>query len=278
MQKNYGITNNNQSKERSFPLEYLFPFRTRNNLLYPVGEFSRDVNELETSVLKENDYKDKIIDQIVDNAQAHLKLVYVKPHQPVGANVHLMKRIFDVFFAVAVMILGFPVFALIYLITKFSSAGPAFYSQERLGQYERSFHIYKFRSMYIDAEKFGPQLSREDDPRITGWGRVIRRTRLDELPQFWNVLKGDMSIVGPRPERRHFVNQIIERDPNYKKLHTLKPGVTSMGQVHYGYAENVDEMCARMVYDLKYMRQVNLRTDIFVIAKTVKIMVQCKGK
>ena len=132
--------------------------------------------------------------------------------------------------------------------------------------------------MFIDAEKFGPQLSSDNDPRITKWGRVMRKTRLDELPQFWNVLKGEMSVVGPRPERQHFIEKIVEKTPNYKKLLRLKPGLTSIGQVHYGYAENIDQMRTRMRYDLLYLQNVSLNSDLDIIYRTVKVMIQRKGK
>jgi putative colanic acid biosynthesis UDP-glucose lipid carrier transferase len=176
------------------------------------------------------------------------------------------------------MIFGAPVFVILFVVTKCSSKGPAFFKQERIGLNERPFKMFKFRSMYIDAEKYGPQLSSENDPRITKWGRMIRKTRLDELPQFWNVLKGDMSVVGPRPERQHFIEQIVEKTPNYKKLLRVKPGLTSIGQVHYGYAENVDQMRDRMRYDLIYLQNINLNSDLNIILKTVKVMVQGKGK
>jgi lipopolysaccharide/colanic/teichoic acid biosynthesis glycosyltransferase len=132
--------------------------------------------------------------------------------------------------------------------------------------------------MYVDAEKHGPQLSSENDPRITPWGKIIRSTRLDEFPQFWNVLKGDMSLVGPRPERRYFAKKIMERDPSYRKLSQLKPGLTSLGQVAFGYAESVDEMCARLKYDLLYLKNMSFNTDMRIIFQTVKVMVQKKGK
>jgi lipopolysaccharide/colanic/teichoic acid biosynthesis glycosyltransferase len=204
--------------------------------------------------------------------------VPVTEHKSIKPETEVWKRLFDIVFSIVLMLLGFPVFAVIYVITKVSSPGPVFYRQERVGKDERPFHIYKFRSMYVDAEKLGPQLSNAHDPRITKWGRVIRRTRLDELPQFWNVLKGDMSVVGPRPERRYFIDRIVETNPEYKRLHRLRPGVTSLGQVHYGYAESVGEMCERMEYDLQYLQKLNIRADIQVILRTVKVMVQCKGK
>ena len=193
-------------------------------------------------------------------------------------STRIIKRIFDICFSLFVIVLGLPVFMLLMIITKLSSKGPVFYKQQRIGINERPFNIYKFRSMRIDAEKFGPQLSKDNDPRITQWGEIMRKTRLDELPQFWNVLRGDMSIVGPRPERQHFIKQIVAKAPGYKMLLSIKPGITSIGQVNYGYAENVDQMCQRMLFDLRYLNEVNFMTDINIILQTVKVMVQGKGK
>jgi putative colanic acid biosynthesis UDP-glucose lipid carrier transferase len=205
-------------------------------------------------------------------------VLHITSHPEISLKIRLLKRSFDIFFASFVMIFGAPVFLLLYIITKVSSKGPAFYRQERIGRHEKPFYLYKFRSMFVDAEKHGPQLSKDNDPRITKWGAVIRRTRLDELPQFWNVLKGEMSVVGPRPERQHFIEKIVEKTPNYKKLLRLKPGITSIGQVHYGYAENIDQMCTRMRYDLIYLQNVSLNSDLDIIYKTVKVMIQGKGK
>jgi len=132
--------------------------------------------------------------------------------------------------------------------------------------------------MYADAEKLGPQLSKNDDPRVTKWGMFMRKTKLDELPQFWNVMKGDMSIVGYRPERKHYIEEITKKSPEYKRLLRHKPGITSLGQVHYGYAENVDQMRERLKYDLLYLRNINLNSDMNIILKTVRVMVQAKGR
>jgi lipopolysaccharide/colanic/teichoic acid biosynthesis glycosyltransferase len=176
------------------------------------------------------------------------------------------------------MTFGMPVFVILYVVTRLSSKGPAFYKQERVGKDEKPFVMYKFRSMYTDAEKCGPQLSSDDDPRVTKWGRIMRSSRLDELPQFWNVLIGEMSVVGPRPERQHFIEQIIEKSPGYKKLFAVKPGLTSIGQVHYGYAENVEQMRERLRYDLLYLNNVNFSHELEIIAKTVRVMLQRKGK
>ncbi|SEM44122.1 Sugar transferase involved in LPS biosynthesis (colanic, teichoic acid) [bacterium A37T11] len=190
----------------------------------------------------------------------------------------MLKRGFDIVFSLLVMIAGLPVFLLLMLITKVTSKGSIFYKQERVGLDETPFYIYKFRSMRVDAEKFGPQLASENDPRVTKWGRIMRKTRLDELPQFWNVLKGDMSVVGPRPERSHFIKKIAEQAPEYKKLLNIKPGITSFGQVCYGYAESVEEMCDRMLFDLSYLSRVNLVTDLSIIFQTVKVMIEGRGK
>jgi len=196
----------------------------------------------------------------------------------VGLKIKLLKRSFDIGFSSVIMLSGVPVFVMLYLATKITSKGPAFYKQERIGRNGKPFNIYKFRSMYINSELTGPQLSKDNDPRITKWGRLIRKSRLDELPQFWNVLKGDMSVVGPRPERQHFIEKIVEKMPDYKKLLYLKPGLTSFGQVDYGYAENIDEMCDRLHHDMKYLKNLNLNSDLNIIMKTVKVMIQFKGK
>jgi lipopolysaccharide/colanic/teichoic acid biosynthesis glycosyltransferase len=194
------------------------------------------------------------------------------------AGTKFIKRAFDICFSLAVLIFGAPLFILLALITKLTSKGPVFYKQERVGINGKPFYIYKYRSMKVDAEKDGPQLSKDNDPRITKWGQIMRKTRLDELPQFWNVLKGDMSVVGPRPERQHFIQQIVEKAPGYQLLLSIKPGITSIGQVYYGYAENVDQMCQRMLFDLRYLNEVNIQTDINIILQTIKVMFQGKGK
>ncbi|MBS1525223.1 MAG: sugar transferase [Bacteroidetes bacterium] len=207
-----------------------------------------------------------------------LPILHLNNGNAMSRKIRVLKRVFDIVFSLTVMTFGAPVFFLVYLITKISTPGGAFYKQERIGKDEKPFKIYKFRSMYIDAEKYGPQLSKDNDPRITRWGRIIRKTRLDELPQFWNVLKGDMSVVGYRPERKHYIDQISAFVPEYKEMLNHKPGITSLGQVHYGYAENVEEMCERLKYDLLYSRNIALDLDLGIIFKTVKVMVQAEGK
>lgn len=233
----------------------------------------------------ENFIKIKVVsDLILSNNFAQLvnydtvPVLHITSHPEITLKIRFLKRSFDILFASVVMVFGAPVFVVLYIVTKTTSKGPAFYRQERIGRNEKPFYIYKFRSMYMDAEKHGPQLSKDNDPRITKWGAIIRKSRLDELPQFWNVLKGEMSVVGPRPERQHFIEKIVEKTPSYKKLLRLKPGITSIGQVHYGYAENIDQMCTRMRYDLIYLQNVSLNSDLDIIYKTVKVMIQGKGK
>jgi putative colanic acid biosynthesis UDP-glucose lipid carrier transferase len=208
----------------------------------------------------------------------NIPVLHLDPQPAATRKIKILKRSFDILFSVTLMILGAPIFVMLYVVTKITSKGGAFYKQERIGKDEQPFYIYKFRSMHTGSERSGPQLSSANDPRITKWGRIMRKTRLDELPQFWNVLKGEMSIVGYRPERQHFIDQIARKNPQYKRLLNHKPGITSLGQVHYGYAETVDQMCERLQFDLLYCRNNNLNADVNIILKTVKVMVQRKGK
>lgn len=159
-----------------------------------------------------------------------------------------------------------------------SSEGAVIYSQERIGYRGRPFMIYKFRSMYSDAEVVGPQLSRDGDERITPWGRVMRQYRLDELPQLWNVLRGDMSLVGPRPERAYYIEQLMADAPQLCLLHNVRPGITSWAMVRYGYASSLSEMQERMAYDFLYYENMSLRLDLLTLFYTVQTIVKGKGK
>ncbi|HEY8689404.1 MAG TPA: sugar transferase [Chitinophagaceae bacterium] len=189
-----------------------------------------------------------------------------------------IKRVLDILIAILGTIILLPLILLTAIILKLSSKGAIFFLQERVGYNERSFLIWKFRSMKITAEETGPQLSSDEDKRVTAWGKIMRRWRLDELPQVWNVLKGDMSIVGPRPERKFFIDQIVKTHPEYLTLLKVKPGLTSMGMVKFGYAENVEEMIERMQYDLSYVENASLLLDIKIMLQSIKVVFAGKGK
>ena len=178
--------------------------------------------------------------------------------------------------AVALLLLS-PLFVYIAWRVKKDSPGPVFFRQERIGYLGQPFLMYKFRSMYVDAEENGPALSSEDHPRVTPFGRIMRKYRLDELPQFWNVLKGDMSMVGPRPERKYFIDEIVKTAPYYYLLHNVRPGITSLGMVKYGYAANVDKMVERMEYDILYYENMSLTLDLTILIYTVKTVITGKG-
>ena len=188
-----------------------------------------------------------------------------------------IKLFLDKVCSVVALLLLSPLFAYIAWRVKKDSPGPVFFRQERIGYLGQPFWMYKFRTMYVNAEENGPSLSSEDDLRVTPFGRIMRKYRLDELPQFWNVLKGDTSLVGPRPERKYFIDEIVKTAPYYYLLHNVRPGITSLGMVKYGYAASVDKMVERMEYDILYYENMSLTLDLTILIYTVKTVITGKG-
>ena len=189
-----------------------------------------------------------------------------------------MKRLLDVSLSMIASVAFLPVFVTLATIIKATSKGPILYKQERVGRFGKPFHIFKLRSMFANAENGTPALSMENDARITKVGKFMRKTHLDEIPQFLNVIIGDMSLVGPRPERRYYIDKIVERAPHYTHLHKLRPGITSWGQVKYGYASNVDEMLERLPYDMMYLKNISLYIDFKILIYTVMVSIKGNGK
>lgn len=189
-----------------------------------------------------------------------------------------LKRAFDIVASAAGLILTSPLLAGIAVAVKMSSPGPVLYRQERIGHYGRAFKILKFRTMLDHAEQDVPQLTQDDDPRITKVGKWLRKYRMDELPQLWNILKGDMSVVGPRPERAYFIDQIVERAPYYCLIYKMRPGLTSWGPIKVGYTDTMDKMVQRLGYDIAYMENMSLRHDIKILFYTIGVIIHGKGK
>jgi len=207
----------------------------------------------------------------------HTPLIEISPDL-MPAWQQTVKRVIDIIVSIIAMIILLPAYLTTALGVKLSSKGPILFSQERIGKRGIPFMMHKFRSMYNDAEKAGPQLSSDDDPRITPFGKFMRKVRLDEIPQFYTVLIGEMSLVGPRPERKYYIDQIVKKAPPYRLLMKIKPGITSWGQVKFGYASNIDEMVERLRYDILYLENMSIAMDFKILIYTVLIVLQGRGK
>lgn len=237
------------------------------------------------SIVQGRDIRIKIIPDMFDILSGTVKMNNIFGALLVEVESHIMpfwqfvvKRLVDIFASAFAIILLIPVYISLAILVKTSSKGPIFFKQERIGKNGIPFNIIKFRTMVEDAEKGGPQLSSSNDPRITKIGRTMRKMRFDELPQFWNVLKGEMSLVGPRPERQFFIDKIAAREPQFLQLNKVKPGITSWGQVKFGYAENVEEMLQRMKYDLLYLKNMSIALDLKILLYTIIIVFKGTGK
>jgi exopolysaccharide biosynthesis polyprenyl glycosylphosphotransferase len=240
-------------------------------------EIINDLEDMDVLIkVKPNNY-DILAGKVKMKSMFEVPLVEIK-HQFMSLWQLALKRFIDVLIALLALFLLMPFYLLIIVLIKIDSQGPVFFYQERVGINGKLFNIIKFRSMFVDAEKHGPQLSGDGDSRVTKLGRFMRRYRIDELPQFFNVLLGDMSMVGPRPERVFYANQILNRAAYYKHIRKVKPGITSWGMVRYGYASSVDEMIERLRYDIIYIENMSIFNDMKVLIYTFKIVFQGRGK
>lgn len=238
-----------------------------------------------TNLLEDKPVILKIVPDVFDVLSGQVKMKNVLGtalieinHQTMPMWQKALKRVFDIFVSLALLLLLSPAYVVLAFAVKISSTGPVFFKQERVGIHGKPFKIIKYRTMFVDAEVTGPALSSKNDKRITALGKVLRKYRLDEIPQFYNVLVGEMSLVGPRPERQFYIDQIMKHAPHYKHLQRVKPGITSWGMVKYGYAENIEQMIERLNFDIIYIENRSLAMDFRIMIYTIKTILQGRGK
>ncbi|MDA3952121.1 MAG: sugar transferase [Bacteroidales bacterium] len=244
---------------------------------------SKEHKEIEKIInyLEDKNVVIKVIASMYDILTGKVKMSHIYSTPLIQISHNLMptwqvqtKQLIDIGISLVALVIFTPFILFLSIGIKLTSKGPVFYTHERIGQFGKPFSLVKFRSMYINAEKDGPALSSKNDNRITPFGKFMRKSKLDELPNFYNVLKGDMSLVGPRPERKYFIDQIVEKAPHYLHLQKVKPGITSWGQVKYGYAENVDQMTERLKYDILYIENMSVYVDFKIMIYTLLIILK----